>query len=278
MDLSTLTLNSATALIQYILGPATLIFISSGVIIYWRSGSSHALLLKLWSIFAGQANIKSPSVAKFADDERDLAHFRFMSRAKVSTLRDAERLISWSTQYNVSIHLLRASGEYFDLEKPAPRGKLFSVKRTKLVLPFLCFVALSAILVVGVYFVAQDRALIRMTASGNYFEIDENYISRALSNEKLSWGDCKRKDIVPSISGSDREAFCAAKVDKALILSIRENILTQQAGGWIVSAEALVALLAVTASANTVVSARKLRSKLRAQGIGAPYQAQLSST
>lgn len=227
MDISQLVVGSIPSLAQYILAPATFVLLVFLMFIYWRSGSSHALLLKTWLTVFGQTPANSKVIQQFSSDELDLTQFKFLTGLRVSTLLEAERLSIWARERNIHLRLIKRCGRYFNAEKPGPDPSLAGLgwkQQAWRFVPFMVFVALLSILL---QFTTYQRAVITVRSTDKDFTVDQQYVTPLFQNERFFLKDCDSKLSVEGFDSVSLAALCAMSSDQKFKENL-EKIIRQQ--------------------------------------------------
>ncbi|WP_141639929.1 DUF6216 family protein [Cupriavidus basilensis] len=91
----------ATALISPLLAFVGLTFF------WFRVGSLHSLLERIWRLVTGKAEVENPQLKKLIQENRDLERFRFIYGLKIETQPEFQRLMSWLHRHKVGIARLQ---------------------------------------------------------------------------------------------------------------------------------------------------------------------------
>lgn len=271
MDISQIVVSSIPNFAQYILAPATFTIVSFLIFIYWRSGSSHALLLKTWLAVFGQTTIKSKAIQQFTSDELDLTHFRYLTGIKVSTLKEAERLFLWSSERNIGLRLIRKAGSHIDIEKPGPALSIFLLGRRHLYWRLVPLGALVIFFSVLVGLTQYQRALITIRPNEKNFTVDREYAASITGRDKFYFKNCSKIAKSEAIDEVSLKALCDMNNDPQIGEKLSKIIKDQHLICWILSGYAMAPLILVVSSLARVNAAIQVRKKLEA------YQKSLTS-
>lgn len=186
MDSSTLsTFSSAFGVL------APVLFVLLFVWVWWRTGSRHVLVYRLWQLVHGSQEISDPEVRAFINEQTSLMSFRFVTGIRVRTLEHARQLIQWTHRHDVEMRTVSLCGEYFDLDLrqvrvhklPSPQmqaGKLLLFA----IVVFAAFVGMA-----GAY---TDRAILKFKESNRWFIMttDQARVAWPLGANTIQKGDC----------------------------------------------------------------------------------------
>ncbi|MCF2135223.1 hypothetical protein IHE27_03375 [Mycetohabitans endofungorum] len=90
------------------LSPLSIIF--GGLIMvglfWWRAGSIHIVLDRLWRLVAGKADVHDPVLKALLLESRDIEKFKYTYRLKVETMAAIHRLDKWRRTHEISMSRL----------------------------------------------------------------------------------------------------------------------------------------------------------------------------
>ncbi len=90
--------------------------------VWWRTGSTHLLIMLLLRWLVGKRSDAS-SVVKFLEERTDLMHFRAVTGVRSApTLPAAERIIHWSRRNDLDIDMVGRAHRYLDVRRPSLRA------------------------------------------------------------------------------------------------------------------------------------------------------------
>jgi hypothetical protein len=231
MDISQIASQHFSTLIAYILGPVSLIFIVAAMLSYFRSRSSHPILLRIWTLTFGKAEINSTIIKCFSQNESDLAHFTYLTKIRVATVKDAEQLIKWALEKNLSLKLIKSSGEYFDVIMLAGTQALYALGRKDLVYRLLAVIFLAIPVILGLSLSIYDRAIIQMRDSRNFLTINPEYVSTVFAAERFYLSECPVEKTPTSFDAKDLENICNVSFDNETKSQLSKLVKTQRAAG-----------------------------------------------
>jgi hypothetical protein len=272
MDLSQIISGALPAALQYILAPATFLVFLILLFVYWRSGSSHALLLKTWLLVFGQTVTNSKAIKQFADDEFDLTQFRYLTGIKVSTIKEAEHLSIWGREHNIGLRTIRKAGRFFDIEKPGPAQPLFTLRRRHLLWRVLAFMVLVPFFAITLGLTQYQRAVIRVRPTDTYFTVDKQFGAPLMRAGKFYFKGCKSDATSEAIDEVSLKILCALNDEKDIDAKLAEIVRDQQIAAWTACGYLLFPLFLAFASIARVRAAFTLRRRLSA------YQQQRQQT
>jgi hypothetical protein len=264
MDMSQVVGSAIPLLAQYILAPATIVLLVFLLFIYWRSGSSHAVLLKTWLTVFGQAPANSKVIQQFAADELDLTQFKFLTGLRVATIREAERLSIWARERDIHLRLIRKCGKYFDLEKPGLRAIVYALGRRHQAWRFVFFLVFVALLAVLVQYVGYQRAVVTVRATGKDFTVDQQYATPLFRSEKLLFKDCTTASASEHFDTTSIKVLCELNRDPQFVKEAAIMVRQQQLAVALACVYALILALLLCFSMIRIHSAILVRKKIEA--------------
>ncbi|WP_423739680.1 DUF6216 family protein [Cupriavidus basilensis] len=90
------------------------------VLFWWRAGSIHSILERLWLLIAGKAEVHDPELKSIFQKNRDLEKFRFFYRLKVEPLADVRKLAAWMEVHGVGMSRLQRMRRWVDIRCKRP--------------------------------------------------------------------------------------------------------------------------------------------------------------
>jgi hypothetical protein len=262
MDISQIASQHFSTLIAYVLGPVSLIFIGAALLSYSRSRSSHPILLRIWILIFGKAEINSEIIKKFSQNESDLAHFIYLTKIRVATVKDAEQLIKWALEKNLSLKLIKSSGEYFDSIILVGTQELYALDRKDLVYRLLAVIFFAIPLISGLSFSIYDRAIIQMRDSKNFLTITPEYVSTVFAAERFYISECPVEKTRTNFDAKDLENICNVSFDNETKAQLSKLVKTQKAAGSLLAAYAGFFFLRACLALSKVRAALDLRKRL----------------
>lgn len=80
---------------------------------WWRAGSIHTLLERIWHLIAGKSEVHDPVLKEFIQENRELERFRFIYGLKVSSMADVHRLSAWMKAHAITLDQVRQIKRWF---------------------------------------------------------------------------------------------------------------------------------------------------------------------
>lgn len=163
-----------TSVRDLLTGPAGILLAMAVVsaLFYWRTRSMHVLWSRLWTLFISRRRNADSPVERFHEEQMEMLKFRFYTKIPVRTPRHVTAVIEWMRRHDQDAAAIVACGSYFDVAIPGLSRAAMRVKSRWASLPravTLLFLAATSICLVGM---AQERALLRFDATGNWFSLD----------------------------------------------------------------------------------------------------------
>lgn len=261
MDLSQIVLNTLPSLLKYFFAPASIIFLVGVLLTYSRSRSSHPILLKMWSLLFGKLEIHSDKIQKFSNNQTDLAHFTFLTKIKVGTLPQAERLVTWAAERDINLRLIKDSGSYFDPALPGPTGRLYEIKPRHLLVRVIAALLLALPIFFGIVLGVYDRAILQMRSTQNYLTVNSEYVTPFLSGQRFLLSDCDKSPPI-TFEKSDIESICKIEFSRDVQLELNSIVKTQKVLGIFFTVYAGFFFFKIYVSILRIQAATRLRKKL----------------
>lgn len=232
-----------------------------GLLIYWRrTDSLHAAWERVWRLVAGSAEVQDPRLQAFMQEMRDLEKFRLIYGLKITNMTDMQRLIGWVRRHGLDMSALQKARRWVDIANPdiitLPTNGYFVWN----VLGYL----LAALLAGSAAFVAASPAILKMNASGIWFNSDGATVGHVFRGETFKLDQCS--SVGPKMqesfrfSQSEVKAICEGYANGALKQTVSKAQTDQKWLGAVV-----LGLAAIWLS----VTALHIRSGKTAQRIGA---------
>lgn len=81
---------------------------------WWRAGSIHSVLDRIWRLIAGKADVHDPVLKALLQESRDIEKFQFIYRLKVETMNEMRELIAWMATHRVGMSKLQTMRKWID--------------------------------------------------------------------------------------------------------------------------------------------------------------------
>lgn len=114
-------INNVDSLSTFVQSPlfSRLSVVLGGLIVvglfWWRAGSIHTVLDRLWRLVAGKADVHDPVLKSLLLESRDIEKFQFIYRLKVETMVDVHKLATWMETRGVGMARLQKIRRWVDV-------------------------------------------------------------------------------------------------------------------------------------------------------------------
>lgn len=246
-------------LLATIVGPILIL-----LFFWWRVGSIHSVLERLWRLSAGKAEVQDPVLRKFIQENRDLENFRFIYGIKVERPADIRRLKSWLDRYNIGIARLQKAGKWVDV-----RSKDIVIEPTKqsgiAQIGFLVF--WYTIFFLSAQAFEINDAFLQFRQSGTWFRTDGHSISNLFDRAKVELELCAtdQEKIAQRMNFTRQEvlAICKDHASTSLRKLIGEGLRFQRILAGTASALAFLLAILSILRMRAMAEARSLCKQLR---------------
>jgi len=185
--------------------------ISLVAIIFWfRAGSTHALLERVWRLIAGKADISDKILSEFVQDTRELERFRFMYGLKVETKDELHKLISWLKINSIGIGIAQRAKNWIDIKSDVvitkPNKSYFAVR---LIIVILCAIVAAFLATAG----SSSSALLQMKESKIWFLTDGKIVNQYFGGWSFDKDNCisSKESIAKTSQFSEEEISMLCK-------------------------------------------------------------------
>jgi hypothetical protein len=193
----------------------------------------HLMLMKLFRVKASEDSI---AIRRYIKNLSALMIFRFSTGLHPSTKRNADELIQWAEEKNISLIDVASCGEYFDPNTQKILSENFPaeyIKYLRQICGLFLILLSSGLLVLA----ASPNAIIKFNGSNTWAEINENSATELLGGAPLITqenADCKQ--TIQTIKSSPLEpeeltALCDFFKSKEKAAYIHGVIKTQRLVG-----------------------------------------------
>lgn len=242
---------------------------------WWRAGSIHSVLDRLWRLIAGKADAHDPTVKSMLLESRDLEKFQFFYRLKVETLAEVRKLAAWMEAHGVGMSRLLKMRRWVNVTSPEvvlqpPRHYVWS---------HFAFGSLAMFAVAGIsQFAASPDAYLQMRASKVWFKTDSTTVKAPLEGWSFDLANCATDQAnVTHMTGfreTETEVICKALKDGGLKTLVKQTVEFQ---AWLEITGALIAIAIAFANILAAVAAQEAlrlrkRHTLRARATPIPPQ------
>ncbi|MEX3639958.1 DUF6216 family protein [Paraburkholderia sp. BR14320] len=242
-----------------------------GSFYWWRAGSIHSILERIWYLIAGKTDVHDPALRSFFQKNRELEKFRFLYGVKVDTSVDMQQLLNWMDKHNVGMLTLRKVRSWVDasteeiIRQPPKYHSRIRI--------FFATVAFTAFFL-ATQFGSSHAAYFKMKASGVWFATDTTTV-RALwdgwwfgDGWSFDLSDCADESKIVRVTKfneTETQSICKSLKDGQLRSLTKETVKLQMWFGAISALVALVIVIPNVWSAFAAINAENIRRKLYSQ-------------
>ncbi|WP_206860579.1 DUF6216 family protein [Lysobacter changpingensis] len=229
-----MTVDSFTTLAANASSLLALLFVLTAVLIWWRTGSTHVLHLRLWRWFVGKQEVDDPVVRRVIAEQSSLMSFRFMTGVAADTLHDAQRISDLAKDGNIPLALIDAAGRYFNPAELTVDAKRLPKPAFQMV-KMVCFGVLLLIAMSFCVIIPQRHVLVSLKETGTWLWLSDtsaNAFGPALDDRtrRFDVGSCPSGSSTTRVSERDQTILCGiwrdAKAAPVLTEMLREQRLT----------------------------------------------------
>lgn len=261
-------MESLSTLVQSPLFSRLFIVIASLAMVaffWWRAGSIHSVLERLWRLVAGKADAHDPALKTMLITSRDLEKFQFIYRLKVETLAEVRKLAEWMDEHGVGMSRLQKMRPWVNVRSPeivVQPPKYF--RRAKFAIAAIAFLVM-----IGVsQFAASPNAYLQMRASKTWFKTDATSVKAPLEGWSFNAADCTAdKSKITRTTGfldTETDVICKALEEESLKPLVKQGVEFQ---AWTGIAVILLALAVIFFNLLAMIAAQEaldLRKRLYA--------------
>lgn len=194
-----------------------LLIIISIILFWWRAGSIHAILERLWRLAAGKTEIQDSVLKEFIQENRDLEKFRFMYGLKIETKTDLHRLLTWIKRHGLDIARVQSARRWVSANSEdiitSPQNSYFVRKGVLVIACGLISIATSQILF-------SKFALLQMRESTVWFLADAKVARDVFGRWTINLDLCSNVEAqIPKATGfseTETGSLCRAFNDESL--------------------------------------------------------------
>lgn len=230
---------------------------------WWRAGSIHSVLDRLWRLLAGKADVHDPALKALLQESRDIEKFQFVYRLKVETMDEMRNLIAWMAAHRVGMPRLQTMRKWIDTtsEEMIRQPPKHYVPR------HLGLAALAMIAIMGLGLLAGSHdAYLQMRTSKVWFKTDAVTVKAPFDGWKFTQEQCisNRSELaqITGFSQSETEVICDALKDDGLKPLVKQTVEFQAWIGIFGVAIALTFAFNNLGGAISAQAANRLRKKL----------------
>ncbi|WP_144409367.1 DUF6216 family protein [Pseudoxanthomonas suwonensis] len=182
-----------------------------------RTGSSHALHMRLWRILTGNREISHPQIRAYIEEQDSLMAFRLSSGMRVKSATHADRAIAFVTARDLSPDLIRRVGDYFDADELRMASRPSNLLKIWL---FFATAVLLLIFAIAGFASFEQRVLVSLKETGTWLWLSSSEaqaVRPALLGDRpiLSFVECPKADF-QGWSARDVAILCSIRTNPAL--------------------------------------------------------------
>jgi hypothetical protein len=243
-------------------GPTLIIFM---IVLFWyRTGTIHSLLERLWRLAAGKIEVGDPQLNKFIKETRDLERFRFIYGLKVGNPEDLHKLLAWLKKHSIDIDLAQRAKKWIDIKTAeiiVSPSKGYVVRQGISVIFY-------GLLAIGASSVSSSHlALLQMEATGTWFLTDAKSVRPIVGDWLIDATRCEKKpaELVLGTGFSENEAtlICDALKTDGLNELVKTTTRQQEISGFGLACGLFVLILIGLARLGAANAAKKIHTLIK---------------
>ncbi|NOV25988.1 hypothetical protein E5S69_21015 [Cupriavidus necator] len=234
---------------------------------WWRAGSIHSMLERLWRLVAGKAEVEDPALKKLMQETRDLERFRFVYGLRIESMSDLQCLMSWMKRHDISIVKLQKAKPWIDIAS----AELVRKPTSRYVIGCFASIVICCVLItVALHLFTATDVLLKMRESEVWFRTD-GYSVRTIWGTRLATLNSCTENIEAlakstGFSSDEASVLCTSFGEKSLHKLVQQEVRNQQwlFGGLATLFFVLLGLrfLKLRAAAEAVEIRKKMDKKL----------------
>lgn len=233
--------------------------------LWWQAGSILSVIDRVWQKIIGKGDAYDPALRSFLHGVSDVERFRSITRARVETVADMQKLLAWMQARGVSIFGIRDARRWIDVSSPdialSPPANFLFIRTT-----VIFALALPAI-VVFFGLAWSPVAYLQMRTSGIWFATDATTVKVLHNGWLFNATSCaSAKGAVQQMTGFDEKetiAICAAlKKPQEVRAFVTQALAYQKSVGAAGISVAVVIVIANILAINSAQAALRLRRRL----------------
>lgn len=243
-----------------------LIFIGLIVLVIFRRGSMHGILVMASKRLFGGANFDDPKIQSLAKEIHDLQRFSFLFGPRFATKEALHRFIEWRELAEIDIEETRKAGSWIDLHatpiKTKPVPKNYILRRV------LALMSLAIIAAIGVVIFTYPNGAFYTRETSISFMSNGKSIRNVWNKWTIDQSDCKegREKVRQATKFSDAEAsaVCEAllsgKFQEANKTALKEQLFV----GVMIVIIALIPAIFIWLAIISAEAAEKIQRRIKA--------------
>lgn len=169
-------------------------------IVWWRAGSLHCLLDRIWRLAAGKRTASDQTVDEFVEMNRQLEYFRFVYRLNARTPRDMHKVIDLCKEKDIGITSLQLARWWVDLSSDSILRYPSKVRGWTVTGALLFPLILLAHTLVTSW-IGIDQGVLQFKESKTWFKTDGQHISRVFSRgPSLDFTTCQQGELTTQVN------------------------------------------------------------------------------
>ena len=199
---------------------------------WWRAGSVHALLERLWRLVAGKAEAHDVVVKTALQESRDIERFNFTYRMKLASIASIHKLDKWRRGHDLGMAQLQQVRRWIDMDSTEV---LRQPPKHYVAVHFLAaLLALLSTFPAG-WIAASHDAYLQMRASKVSFKTNGTTVKAPFEGWSFDAGRCAQDEAgivrITGFSWSETEAICNGFKSDELNQLVKKTLNTQLKAG-----------------------------------------------
>ena len=230
---------------------------------WWRAGSIHTVLERLWRLAAGKAEIQDPVLKEFIQETRDLEKFRFIYGLKIETKVDLHRLLAWRERNAIDIGRVQKARRWINIRttnviNPSP-DRYFYGKAVIVLVYALMSIAASEVF-------SSKFAFLQMRTSKSLFLTDAKTIHHVFGRWTIELELCSKEPAqITMLTGflkTETSSLCRAFNGESLKRMVDVTLQQQRIASATIGVIAMLFLVGNILRIRSAEEARKIKKHL----------------
>lgn len=219
--------NGILTLSKGVLGAAGLIVLAA-LVIWWRTKSSHTIMMRIWTFFSSNHGSSIQSIKDFHERQAAFSQFRVTTNLKARTLARAERIIEWSLKHDEDIGDIAIAGRYFDVEKPGLHESAGKLRIWPEVCTLLLFTGLCYAAAVALMFTVPNKALLQLRETHTWMLLGENSAQPLFNQHGFKLASCGSTLANTGFTAKDVSLICEGFSPQETPEFVRSTVIEQR--------------------------------------------------
>lgn len=200
---------------------------------WWRAGTTHSIMERLWRIVAGNSPISNQRLATFMEETRELERFRFVYGVSIESSAELNKFLAWRERHRIPIRKIQLIRSWFDA-----KAEDFIVQPTlsAIVLRFIICFSFVVATFISLFIAVSDKALLKTNTSKIWFMTDGSIVGRPLLGKPVALTQCSSLNSAPLVSlgftKNEERIICEAAMEGSLKGEIEKTIKDQRQLGF----------------------------------------------